>query len=88
MAKVKKDNPIALEASKYSKKIKEYQDYLEKNNILLLGEEDDKYKEIAAQNSIMNLLPAWLSALKTLLESEEKKVEGRGGTEVPKLMQS
>jgi hypothetical protein len=43
---------------------------------------EDKFKEIDIQIKMMNALPNWLSALKGLKESEQAKMELRGGGEM------
>lgn len=83
MAKTKKENPISLELDKFEKKVKQYQTYLETYNLLHIEDSAERHKEITAQNSIMNLLPNWLKALKELRETAEKvDLETRGGAEV------
>lgn len=92
MAK-KNEGVIALEISKYEEKIKEFQDYLEQNNVVTKvtskGEyneadnvQDKRHKEILIQIKMMDALPNWLSALKKLREEEIDKLELRGGTEM------
>jgi len=79
-----KDNKVSLELERFEKKIKEYQDYLEKNNILKISDEGDRYKEISAQNSIMDKLPSWLKGLKELRENAEEKTPSTyGDAEIP-----
>lgn len=93
MAKKTKDNIIALEIEKYEKKIKEYQDYLEKNTIISKVDkdtinleqesQDKKHKEILIQIRLMDALPNWLEALKKLKqESENTSIELRGDSEM------
>lgn len=83
MAK-KATNTIALEIEKFEKKIKEYQLYLQLMDITKMTEEDSRHKEIGTQNSIMNLLPGWLEALKKLRDvAQEKEMETRGNVGVP-----
>ena len=83
MAK-KASSTIALEIEKFEKKIKEYQTYLQLMDITKMTEEESRHKEIGTQNSIMNLLPNWLEALKKLRDvAETKEMETRGNVGVP-----
>ena len=87
--KKEKVNVIALEIDKYEAKVKEFQDYLEFNNILnkSFEEDKDKFKEMEMQMKIMTELPKWLQGLKLLKEdSATKGVDLRGGGTMPKLM--
>lgn len=85
MAK-KSNSTIALEIEKFEKKIKEYQTYLQLMDITKMTEEEGRHKEIGTQNSIMNLLPNWLEALKKLREvAQEKEMETRGDVGIPEI---
>lgn len=89
MTKKNNGNSIALEIDKFEKKIKQYQDYLQMMDITQMIEEDTRHREITTQNSIMNLLPAWLEALKKLRDvSAEREMETRGDVGVPEAWQS
>lgn len=84
---------IDYEVSRVEDKVKEYQDYLEKNTIITkvkdnkLEEADDsvgaRHKEIEVQIKIMDALLRWLPLLKNLKEEESKKqIEVRGDSEI------
>lgn len=76
---------IALEIEKYEAKIKEFQDYLELNQIkdAYFETEQDKHKEIDTQIKMMNALPNWLLSLKQLKEdAKDKPIELRGGAQI------
>lgn len=85
MAKTNKSNPISLELDRFEKKIKQYQDYLDRNNLLNIEDAGERHKEISAQNSIMDKLPNWLEGLKRLRDDSEKsQVQMRGDSTVNK----
>lgn len=84
---------IDYEVSRVEDKVKEYQDYLEKNTIITkvkdnkLEEADDsigvRHKEIEVQIKIMDALLRWLPLLKSLKEEDSKKqIEVRGDSEI------
>ena len=67
MPKMKKsDNPIALELNKYSKKVEEFQRYLENKPIESIADDSARHKEIVVQLSMMEKLPYYLSEIKKL----------------------
>lgn len=67
MSRSKKDNnPIALELSKYEKKVKELQDYLEATPISNIADDSARHKEIDIQLKMMEKLPFYLSEIKKL----------------------
>ena len=84
---------IDYEVSRVEDKVKEYQDYLQKNTIITkvkdnkLEEADDsiavRHKEIEVQIKIMDALLRWLPLLKNLKEEDSKKqIEARGDGEI------
>jgi hypothetical protein len=88
--KLSKESLIAVELSRLDEKIKEFQDYLEKNTIITkvkdnkLKEADDtnRHKEIDTQIKMINALFIWLPSLDKLRDVDDtKKFEARGGAE-------
>lgn len=87
---MEEQNLIATELSRFEDKVKEFQDYLEKNTIItkvkngkvIDADEANRYKEIDIQMKIMSSVSIWLETLKKLRASDEKKVEIRGSAEV------
>lgn len=86
-----KESIINLELLRYEEKVKEFQDYLEKNTIITKvqngklkeADENNRHKEIDTQIKIMNNLVNWLASLEKLRTAEEaKKFEARGDVEV------
>ncbi len=87
MAKKDKNNVIALEIENFENKIKEFQIYLHTHDIRRIGEFEkeggDKYKEVDLQIKMMNALPNWLVALKSLKEAAAELQEDlRGDSEM------
>jgi hypothetical protein len=67
MARSKKEsNPIALELNKYSKKVEEFQNYLENKPITSISDDAARHKEIEVQLKVMEKLPFYLSEIKRL----------------------
>jgi hypothetical protein len=94
MAKKPQTDVIALEREKYETKVKEFQDYLAQNPLITVvtadGEikeskdsQEMRHKELLLQAKIMDFLPNWLLAIKTLRQQDEEKQERlRAGTEI------
>lgn len=86
-----KESLVAIELSRLDEKIKEFQDYLEKNTIitkinrnneLKKADEENRHKEIDTQIKMINALFVWLPALEKLRGTDKKGFDARGGTEV------
>jgi len=78
-----KDSLIAVELSKFEKKLNEIQRYLLENIIDSDMHPDIKYKEVDMQIKMMNNVLQWLPTLERLRETDStKKIEIRGGQEV------
>ena len=91
MSKKKLDSKslVDLELSKLEKKVQEFQTYLEQNSILkakTLDSTDDYqdklHKEMLVQIKVQDALFNWMPLLAKLRETEEDKVELRGGGEL------
>lgn len=90
---MEESNIIYNELRRYEEKVKEFQDYLEKNTIitkvkngkLVEADEANRYKEMDVQMKIMSNLPAWLEALKKLRTEEQKVIGTRGDIEVSRV---
>jgi hypothetical protein len=89
--KLNKESLIAVELGRLDEKIKEFQDYLEKNTIITkvkdnkLREADDanRHKEIDTQIKMVNALFIWLPALEKLRDTDASNAfEARGNAEV------
>lgn len=82
----KKESPIALELKNYEAKIKEFQDYLTKTNILYILDSLERHNEIRIQKDLMKDLGTMLAQLATLREQESKVTETRGDIPVNKRL--
>lgn len=91
-----KDSVIAFELDRLDEKIKEFQDYLEKNtiitkvknNTLKEADETNRHKEIDTQIKMINALFLWLPSLEKLRSTEEKKPDIRGGNSLNGMFES
>lgn len=85
MAVKKTNNPIALQADKFERKIEEFQKYLETNKISNIIDFTERHNEIKVQVLIMEKLGPLLrelKALKIVEEAEQEKKENRGDVEL------
>lgn len=96
MAKIKIDNKslIHVELKKLEAKVKQFQDYLERNNIntvvtesgeIVLTDKDQEalHKEMLIQIKVQDALFAWLPLLEKLKQGEQDKADNvRGNTEI------
>jgi len=90
MAARKKDNPIALQADKFEKKIEEFQIYLQNTKIASIGDSTERHNEIKVQVLMMEKLGPLLKdlkALKIIEEAEQEKKDIRGDIELSPLEQ-
>lgn len=95
MAKKKNSSDTAaLEMERFESKIKQFQDYLEFNNINRIGEMDvdasKRHQEIQCQIKIMDALPGWISGLQKLRDSAtgNESIELRGDAEPNGMMKN
>lgn len=87
---------VGVELQRFEDKLKEFQDYLEKNTIITKvhngklkeADEANRYKEIDMQIKMQNAVLTWLPILEKLRTTEDsRKFEARGGQEVNGLME-
>ncbi len=78
----KKETLIALELERFERKIKEFQDYLDSNNINNISDDMTRYKEIDTQRNLMKDIGTLLGQLGSLREQEEKSVSTRGDVKI------
>ena len=77
-----------MELEAFQKKIKEFQQYLSKNQIDKIYEPKERHSEIDIQIKLMSSLGTLLGQLEALREKEDKQKESRGGMDINGLHKS
>ena len=83
----KKGSLIGMELDKYSKKVAEFQEYLDSMDIRSLADDKLRQNEINVQRALMLDLGVMLAHLKSLREDDEKRAkEVRGNDYVNPML--